>query len=259
MSVKTYSYSKNGNDYLSSHFQVKEFASISNGKVYTDEVLINTDLVSMLEKLYSKLNCTAISVQSGYRCAAHDAAISVSHSGQHPLGNAADIICKNKNGIISSKIVCCVASDLGFNGIANINTNYRSVHLDVRDLNKYSKYYGDEVYGYSSIWNQSGPNGKKYSDFYTYFNLTKSEVEKYTVNTPESTKVSDMISHEVVKTKLKVKSGNWNVRKSDSTKGSVIKVVKGGTILESSNKTSNGWYYIDDCDGYISSSGVEKV
>lgn len=171
--VVTYSYKKDGETFLSPHFQVKEFASIGGSTIYSDGVLISGELVNMLEMLFNKLNCTSIVINSGYRTVAHDKAVGGSGSGQHVLGKAVDIVCRNKNGIINSKIVCCVAADLGFGGVANISTKYQAVHVDVRTGNKY---YGDEIRGTSSIWNYN----KKWTDFYTYFGLTKNEINKYT-------------------------------------------------------------------------------
>ena len=171
--VVTYSYAKNGKTFLSPHFQVKEFASTSGSKIYSDNVLISGELVNMLEKLFNKLKCTSIVINSGYRTATHDKAVGGSGSGQHVLGKAADIVCRNKDGIINSKIVCCVAADLGFGGVANISANYQAVHVDVRTG---SKYYGDEIRGTRSIWNYNS----KWRDFYVYFGLTKDAIKKYT-------------------------------------------------------------------------------
>ena len=107
------------------------------------------------------LNCKKIIVNSGYRCAAHDKAVGGSGSGQHTKGTAADVVCYDADGnVISSKIVCCTAQDLGFPGIANINTNYQSTHLDVRAS---GTYYGDETKGTSTVT----------SDFYAYFGISK--------------------------------------------------------------------------------------
>lgn len=179
MAVKTYSYSKGKNTKLSAHFTVKEFASISsNGKVWSDKVLVDTTLITMLEKLYDRLNCKYIIVNSGYRTPEHDRAVGGSGRGKHVEGKAADIVCYGKSGkAINAKIVCCVAQDLGFGGIANISSNFRAVHLDVRTG---SKYMGDERISYNTVT----------SDFYSYYNITKSDVEKYTGTTTETIKVS---------------------------------------------------------------------
>lgn len=175
MSIKTYSYKKDGATFLSPHFQVKEFVSMSsNGKIYSDIVKIDTDLVDMLEKLYDILGCGnkgSIVINSGYRTPEHDRAVGGSGSGKHVDGVAADIVCRANGKIINAKIVCCVASEL-FGGVANISKRYEAVHVDTRIG---SKYWGDEILGYSSIWKYNS----KYTDFYKYFNITKDEVDKY--------------------------------------------------------------------------------
>ena len=87
--------------------------------------------------------------------------------GRHFEGLATDCCFYDKNGlIIPSKIICCVAFDLGeLNGIAKIDENY--VHLDNR---KNSTYYGDETRGNSSYWNNP----------YIYFGVSEQDVIKYT-------------------------------------------------------------------------------
>lgn len=143
---------------LSPHFNVQEF-KCKCGKEH--EILLNTDLVDKLEKLYSALNCSKIIVTSGYRCKTHDKNVGGSGTGQHTKGNAADICCYDQDGQpISSKIVCCKAQDIGFGGIANITADYQYTHVDVRTG---SKWYGDEAKGNSTVT----------SDFYSYFGVSK--------------------------------------------------------------------------------------
>ena len=77
--------------------------------------------------------------------------------------------------IIPAPVVCCVAQDLGFGGIANISKNYRYVHLDIR---KGKRYLGDEIKSLNTVTD----------NFYNYFGITKTQVAKYTgetVNVPE--------------------------------------------------------------------------
>ena len=169
MSVKTYSYKKDGNKFVSTHTQVMEMASKRLLKLYTDEVLISDELLSMLEALFAKLHCKKYIIQSGYRTPAHDRAVGGNGVGQHTKGKAVDAVFYDKDGrIIPAQIVCCAAQDLGFNGIANINKKYQSVHLDVGDRIK--PYRGDEIKGTNSVT----------TDFYAYFSVKKSDVEKYT-------------------------------------------------------------------------------
>ena len=84
--IKTYSYSDNTQ--LSAHFNAKEFRC-KCGKVHAFS--ISNELVDKLEKLYAALNCSKIIVTSGYRCHTHDKNVGGSGTGQHTLGNAADI------------------------------------------------------------------------------------------------------------------------------------------------------------------------
>lgn len=156
MSVKTYF--TDDSTQLTEHFNVREFRCKCGN---THSTCISAELVQMLEKLYSTLNCSKIIVNSGYRCASHDKAVGGSGNGQHTKGTAADVVCYGQNGTpISSKLVCCVAQDLGFGGIANITSAYTSTHLDVRTD---SKWYGDETKGTSTVT----------SDFYSYFSIAK--------------------------------------------------------------------------------------
>lgn len=147
---------------LSPHFNAREFRC-KCGKEHDFEV--NEKLVENLEKLYESLNCSKIIVTSGYRCTAHDKNVGGNGTGQHTKGNAADICCYGQDGQpISSKTVCCKAQDIGFTGIANINTSYQYTHVDVRTG---SKWYGDETKGNSSVNN----------DFYCYFGIHKNDTD----------------------------------------------------------------------------------
>lgn len=150
--IKTYSYSDSTQ--LSAHFNAKEFRC-KCGKEHAFS--ISNELVDKLEKLYAALNCSKIIVTSGYRCPTHDKNVGVSGTGQHTLGNAADICCYGQDGQpISSKIVCQKAQNIGFTGIANITAAYIYTHVDVRPN---GKWYGDEVHS----------NGSVTDDFYKYF------------------------------------------------------------------------------------------
>ena len=150
--IKTFSASDTTQ--LSPHFNAKEFKCKCGGM---HDFQLNTELVDKLEKLYTALNCSKIIVTSGFRCVTHDKTVGGSGTGQHTKGNAADICCYGQDGQpISSKTVCCKAQDIGFTGIANINTSYQYTHVDVRSG---SKWYGDEVHGNNTVTD----------DFYKYF------------------------------------------------------------------------------------------
>ena len=143
---------------LSPHFNVQEFRCKCGD---THDTLISGELIDKLEQLYTTLNCSKIIVTSGYRCPTHDKNVGGTSTGQHTKGTAADICCYGQDGKpISSKLVCCKAQDIGFTGIANIDSSYQYTHVDVRTS---GKWYGNEVNG----------NGTVTSDFYSYYSISK--------------------------------------------------------------------------------------
>ena len=157
MSVNTYK--QNDKTQLSPHFNVQEFKCKCGD---THDTLISGELIDKLEQLYTALNCSKIIVTSGYRCPTHDKNVGGTSTGQHTKGTAADICCYGQDGQpISSKLVCCKAQELGFTGIANIDSSYQYTHVDVRNTGY--RWLGDEVYG----------NGTVTDDFYSYYNISK--------------------------------------------------------------------------------------
>lgn len=155
MAVKTYSLKNDGNTYLSDHFCVKEFRC----KDGTDEILIDTELVKMLEQLRAKLGEklggeVRININSGYRTASHNQKVGGSSTSKHCKGMAADIICKLDGKIVHAKEVCAAAQDLDVDGVAYISSG--ATHVDVR--------------GYC-WWADETKNNKKVSDFYAYFGM----------------------------------------------------------------------------------------
>lgn len=155
----TNTYKSNDKTQLTAHFNVSEFRCKCGG---THNTILNPELPDKLEKLYKSLNCSKIIVNSGYRCASHDKAVGGSGSGHHVYGNAADIVCYDQSGNkISSKKVCCAAQDVGFGGIANIDSTYTATHVDVRTSNFWK---GDEVV--TSAYSVT-------DDFYKYYGISK--------------------------------------------------------------------------------------
>lgn len=63
---------------------------------------------------------------------------------------------------------------------------------------------------------------------------------------------------ETQKFSLKVKSGTWHVRTGAGTNYKVVCVVKGGDTYPAS-KVTNGWYYIDKLNGWISPKAVDVL
>lgn len=127
-----YSLQKDGQTFLSAHFQIHEFSSYSDEiGLTTDDILIEPKLIDLLESIYAHLDCSSIIVTSGYRDYTFEMYLA-GFCGYHNKGMAADIVCydKQKNPI-SSKDVCCAAQSCGANGIGLIGPY--SVHVDVRE------------------------------------------------------------------------------------------------------------------------------
>ena len=159
----TNSYKSNDKTQLTAHFNVNEFRCKCG---QNHDTIINPELPEKLEQLYKKLNCSKIIINSGYRCVNHDKTVGGSGSGHHVYGNAADIVCYDKSGKkISSKKVSCIAQDIGFGGIANIDNTYTATHVDVRTSNFWR---GDEVKttAYSVT-----------DDFYKYYGISRTDIQ----------------------------------------------------------------------------------
>lgn len=167
MSVKTYKYSENKK--LSTHFNAKEFASKSGSKLYDEKILIDSELITKLEKFFS-YGVTSISVNSGYRTPAHSVAVGGSSKDAHTYGLAADIVGYVNGDKVPTKYMACFAELIGFNGIGIINDN-GAVHVDVRTKETYSNghWFGNEKTGENKI-----------SSFFTYYKLSKDDaIYKY--------------------------------------------------------------------------------
>lgn len=216
MAVKTYSLKNQANVYCSKHTQVKEMRC----KDGSDTILIDENLMVMIEKLFAKLNCSKYIIESGYRTTSHDKKVGGDGKGYHTKGMAVDACFYDKSGkLISAKIVCCVAQDLGFKGIANISNKYQYVHLDSRTS---GRYYGDEIKHYNTVT----------SNFYDYFKITKADVAKYTGEV--------------------VKPAAPTLTVSTIKKGDKVKVNKGAKSYEGKSVASyiyNNVYTVDQLNG----------
>ena len=138
---------------LTKHFNTSEFACPCCGVIKLD-----TSLVSILEKLFSKMNAYKIIITSGYRCNKYEMSLKGGvKNGYHTKGMAVDInVWKNDKERFSSKDICLALEDLGWNkGIGIISAT--AVHIDSRA----SKYWFDERKGNLSIGNS----------FYVYFGV----------------------------------------------------------------------------------------
>ena len=234
MAVKSYNF--DDNTQLSAHFNVQEFRCKCS---QNHEILVAEELVDKLEKLYSKLNCSKIIVTSGMRCPSYDISIGGNGGGQHPLGKAADVVCYNQAGErISSKLVCCTAQDLGFGGIANIDTSYTATHLDVRTSNIW---YGNEVINYHTVTD----------DFYKYYSISREEEKSMIL------KGIDVSVHNG--------SINWNQVKNDGVQFAILRAGYGREASQKDQRFEE--YYANakavgmpvGCYWYSYATGVEEA
>ena len=165
--VKTYSYDQDVR--LTPHFRSSEFRCKCGKK---HDYYIDEQLPKNLEKLFTVIpalfgiSVKEIRLTSGYRCSAHDRNVGGSGFGPHTGGFAADYCVYDMNGKpISTKLVCCAAQEIGFKGIANIDSNYLFTHSDVKNR----VWRGNEFL----LGNGSIPTG----DFWSYFGMTKPTVK----------------------------------------------------------------------------------
>lgn len=160
---------------ITKHFNSREFKCPE-----CNEVRISSELINKVEDLFNKVNASKCIVSSGYRSSEYDIKMN-GFAGKHSEGLAMDCCFYDKNNEqIPSIIICCVAFDLGFTGIARITDYY--VHLDIRTN---GTYYGDETRGNSSYWTNP----------YTYFNVSREDVIKYTGSN------NDVIKYQVYTTR----------------------------------------------------------
>ncbi len=119
---KEYSLSKNGNENVSAHFKVREFAC-KDGK--TDEILIDPDLVAALEQIRTHFGKPVI-INSAYRTKDHNAGVGGATKSQHMEGKAADIRIEG----VSSDDIFTFAT--GIETLGGIAKESRFVHIDTR-------------------------------------------------------------------------------------------------------------------------------
>lgn len=173
--IKTYSYPRDKNIQLSTHFAMGEFVDASDyvNIPYPSSVPIHDKLTEILEKVYKQFGCTRGSICSGYRSPAADCYVGGSGAGPHTLGIAVDVYFYKNGSPIPSRLVACFLQDQGIKGIGlNCGGNPNGTHIDMRGFGIWegSFWHGDE----SKL--DANENYVIVSDFYKYTGTSKSEV-----------------------------------------------------------------------------------
>jgi len=176
MAVRKYSAKKDRYLKLSEHFAVWEF-QCHNGY---DVVLIDTDLIDLLERLFAYMDARSIDIYSGYRTPEYSAANGGKYNDQHTKGKAADIYVNRKGGgRYSANEICLALEDMDHQG--GIGRMKNTVHVDVR--------------GYK-CWFDELRNEKIVQSWYPYLGAKKEKTESgKTAAKPAGAKYGIDISH----------------------------------------------------------------
>lgn len=128
-------FTKGDRSRLSAHFRVSEFAC--HGKRCCQKVLVDETLVAALQAIRDHFG-VPVTVNSGYRCEAHNRAIGGAAGSRHTMGMAADI---SVEGVAPAQ-VARFAEALGILGIGLYETAADGyfVHIDTRPVKSF--WYG---------------------------------------------------------------------------------------------------------------------
>ena len=192
MPVKTYPF--NDKTQLTKNFNISEFRCKCGRSHNT---LNSTELVEMLQKITDLVGADYVTISSGYRCNYHDRNVGGSGGGPHTGGFAADCRFVKNGKAISTKLLSCVAQDLGFMGIANITSNYEWIHLDMKGR----VYKGNEIINYNTVT----------TDFYKYYGISKSQILELTGGKdPGNTNTSSTVTDKKINNKDTNKTIKWS-------------------------------------------------
>lgn len=142
----------NSKNKISAHISAWELKCKCGG---THNITVNTDLIDKIEKLISVIATIKnvpvadihINISSANRCKQYDIAVGGSGWGMHVVGKALDFNITYKNQPIDSKLIACIAQEIGFTGIGRIKSVGEYIHCDVGTLAEHGgkKWLGDET------------------------------------------------------------------------------------------------------------------
>lgn len=123
--VETYSLAADGDTYLNKNFRVREFRCRDG----TDKILISKRLVELLQIIRDHFGA-AVTINSGYRTASHNAAVGGATKSQHLYGRAADIVVTGHTALEVYNYVNTVLPQ--YTGGIGCYRSGNYVHVDVR-------------------------------------------------------------------------------------------------------------------------------
>lgn len=122
MALKAYSVAKDGANYISKNFRVREFRCQDG----SDVVFIESDLVDILQKIRDHFG-KAVTITSAFRTASHNKKVGGATYSQHLYGTAADIKVSGVAANVVADFVETLMPNTG--GIGRYST---FTHVDVR-------------------------------------------------------------------------------------------------------------------------------
>ena len=125
MAIKQYSLTKDGNRRLAPDFKVRELRCRDG----SDTVMVDETLTVVLQCIREHFG-KPVTITSGYRTAAHNAAVGGAKSSQHLLGRAADI---RVQGVSVEDVAAYAESLMPDWGGVGIYKQQGFVHVDVRE------------------------------------------------------------------------------------------------------------------------------
>lgn len=122
MALKAYSVAKDGANYISKNFRVREFRCQDG----SDVVFIESDLVDILQRIRDHFG-KAVTITSAFRTASHNKKVGGATYSQHLYGTAADIKVSGVAANVVADFVETLMPNTG--GIGRYST---FTHVDVR-------------------------------------------------------------------------------------------------------------------------------
>lgn len=171
----------NSTKQLSPHLNAQELRCRCGG---THNIIVDTDLIDKIEQLISIIaeikgvdsNDVHINVSSANRCRQRDISAGGLGWGMHVVGKALDYQITCKGTIVDSKLIACIAQEVGFNGIGRIKSVGEYIHSDVGTIAEHGnkKWLGDETVSGGT----SGSVINEPDTYWRYYGLDRNEYFK---------------------------------------------------------------------------------